>query len=97
MKPPHQLSGLSLLPQLNDVEVPGKEIEFTIGSPKGYGIRTESYRYTEWRKEINHADFSMLYGLEKDPDEFENLVGNPDYKELIQKLKEELNARLIRE
>jgi arylsulfatase A-like enzyme len=97
IKPPHQLSGLSLLPQLNDVEVPGKEIEFTMGSPKGYGIRTESYRYTEWRKEIDHADFSMLYDLEKDPDEFENLAGNPDYKELVQKLKEELNARLIRE
>jgi hypothetical protein len=39
----------------------------------------------------------MLYDLEMDPDEFENLAANPEYKELVQKFKEEINTRLIRE
>ena len=94
LEPPHQLSGLSLVPQLNNVELPGKEYEFTMGSPQGYGIRTKSHRYTEWRTDKINADFSMFYDLENDPDEFENLVGNPEYNEVIQKLKEKLNVKI---
>jgi len=65
-----------------------------MGSPQGYGIRTKSHRYTEWRKDKINADFSMFYDLENDPDEFENLVGNPEYNEVIQKLKEKLNVKI---
>ena len=94
IEPPHKLSGLSLVPQLNDVDIPGKEYEFTMGSPLGYGIRTKSHRYTEWRKDKINADFSMLYDLENDPDEFENLVGNPEYSEKIKELSEILDAKI---
>lgn len=87
---PHKLSGLSLMPQLNDVSAPGKSFEFTMGTPNGYGLRTEKYRYTEWRSDTVHADFSMLYDLENDPQEFNNLVGNNEYEELVK----ELNARI---
>ncbi len=92
---PHKLSGLSLATQLNDVNEPGKAFEFTMGTPKGYGIRTEKYRYTEWREDTVHADFSMLYDLEKDPKEFENLVGEKEYEEVIKELKTKLDEAII--
>jgi len=95
IEPPHQLSGLSLKPQLNDVELTGKAVEFTMGTPKGYGIRTKKYRYTEWRKNKKTTDFSMLYNLDKDPNEFENLVGNPEYSTIISELKLKLDSAII--
>ncbi len=93
---PHKLSGLSLVPQLNDVNAPGKQCEFTMGSPNGYGIRTERYRYTEWRKDKINADYSMLYDLEKDPNEFNNLIDNPDYSEIKKELSEKLNSAILK-
>jgi iduronate 2-sulfatase len=91
----HKLSGMSLKPQLNNVKTPGKKYEFTMGTPKGYGIRTEKYRYTEWRKDTIHADFSMLYDLENDPKEFDNLVGDEEYKEVVEELKARLDSAII--
>jgi arylsulfatase A-like enzyme len=87
---PHKLSGLSLKPQLNDAKIPGKACEFTMGTPNGYGIRTEKYRYTEWREDTIHADFSMLYDLDNDPGEFNNLAGRKENEEV----EKELNSRL---
>ncbi len=92
---PHKLSGLSLKPQLNNVNTPGKAFEFTMGTPKGYGIRTERYRYTEWREDTVHADFSMLYDLENDPKEFNNLAGKKEYEELVKELNAKLNKAII--
>ncbi|NOR74239.1 MAG: sulfatase-like hydrolase/transferase, partial [Draconibacterium sp.] len=96
IKPPHQLSGLSLKPQLNNVKTPGKEYEFTMGSPRGYGIRTSKYRYTEWRKDKVNTDFSMLYDLEKDPKEFNSLIDDPAYSEIVKELKLKLDSAIIR-
>ncbi|NQU51403.1 MAG: sulfatase [Bacteroidetes bacterium] len=96
IEPPHKLSGLSLNPQLNDVEILGKRYEFTMGSPRGYGIRTSKYRYTEWRKDKINADFSMLYDLENDANEFNSLVENPDYLDVISDLKEKLDVAIVK-
>ncbi len=94
IKAPHKLSGLSLKPQLNDVKIPGKTFEFTMGTPNGYGIRTQKYRYTEWREDTIHADFSMLYDLENDPMEFNNLVGTKENEAVEKELSAQLNEVL---
>jgi len=96
IKAPHQLSGLSLKPQLNNVKTPGKEFEFTMGSPRGYGIRTSKYRYTEWRKDKVNTDYSMLYDLEKDTKEFNNIIDEPEYSNIVKELKQKLDSAIIK-
>ena len=93
---PHKLSGMSLVPQLNNVNAPGKPYEFTMGTPNGYGIRTERYRYTEWRKDEINVDFSMLYDLETDPNEFNNLRDDPNYSEIKKELSDKLDSALAK-
>ncbi|MCM2374613.1 sulfatase-like hydrolase/transferase, partial [Aporhodopirellula aestuarii] len=95
VEPLHELSGVSLVPQLSDVHAPGKEYEITMGAPSGYGIRTKRYRYTEWRKaKRGPAEQAMLYDLETDPHEFTNLIDDPAYAEIKQELSEKLGSAI---
>jgi arylsulfatase A-like enzyme len=75
----------------------GKSYEFTMGTPHGYGIRTEKYRYTEWRKDKINTDFSMLYDLEKDPEEYTNLVDDPDYQIIVNEMRQKLDSAIVRD
>ncbi len=102
--PSHKLSGISLAPQLNDVTIAGKDYEITVGSAKenkvksnGYGLRTERFRYTEWKQTAGAAtDYSMLYDLEKDPQEITNLINDPEYAKIKKDLSKKLNEALAK-
>lgn len=93
--PVHTLSGMSLVSQLTDITAKSKEVEYTMGSPDGYGVRTSDFRYTEWRKDKINATDSMLYDLAVDPNEFFNLVGVRDYEEKRMEMKALLDKKLI--
>lgn len=60
---------------------------------KHYGIRTERYKLIHFYYDI---DAWELYDLEKDPHELNNIYSNPDYSNIISKLKTEL-AQLQKE
>lgn len=87
LKPEHKLSGKSLGPVLRDPSLPGKEMELTQGNPEGAGLRTERYRYTEWKGGRNGV---MLYDLKNDPHEFTNLAGIAEYTEKVEEMKKKL-------
>jgi arylsulfatase A-like enzyme len=89
LKPVHKVSGQSLKPQLENINIPGKIFELTQGTPGGYSIRTNQYRYTEWDNDKKDA---MCYDLEKDPNEFNSLVNNPHYVQKVAELKEILQS-----
>jgi len=57
-------------------------------------MRTERYRYTEWRKgsEIIAGE---LYDHSKDPGEHENLAADPAYADIIAELKKSLPEKNV--
>jgi iduronate 2-sulfatase len=55
----------------------------------GRSVRIKRYRYTEWDEGRKGVE---LYDYETDPNEFNNLSGNPEYKDLVKKLSEILHS-----
>jgi arylsulfatase A-like enzyme len=55
---------------------------------KHRGVRTERYKYIHYYEEPQEYE---LYDLEKDPEERENLYGQPEYAELTEQLRQRLN------
>jgi len=60
---------------------------------KGYSIRTDRYRYTEWDGGVEGVE---LYDHEEDPMEFENLAEKEEAAETVAKMKELLRAAVER-
>lgn len=92
---PANLEGEDFTPVLDDPAASVKEAAFTrhqqpfYGSPKdwkawGYSVRTENWRYTEWRAiEGGEVIARELYDHEKDPLETRNLAGREDNSTVI--------------
>ena len=71
---PSGLEGHSLLPQLKDADSPRKWPAITTHNHDNHGIRSEHWRY------IRYADGSEeLYDMRKDPNEWDNLAGDPQF------------------
>lgn len=93
VRPTHKLSGKSLAPAFENIELSGFIEVLTQGNPGGASIRTERYRYTEWDSGDKGA---MLYDLEKDPNEFNNLISDPNYNSIANELRSRL-ANLMKD
>ncbi len=76
---PEGLEGHSLAPQLKDPETPRKWPAITTHNHDNHGIRSEHWRY------IRYADGSEeLYDMRKDPNEWNNLAGDPEFESIKQ-------------
>ncbi len=72
------LEGRSLLPQLRDATAAREFPAITTHNHDNHGIRSEKWRY------IVYADGSEeLYDMVKDPNEWTNLAGDPEYAKVI--------------
>lgn len=72
------LEGLSLVPQLKDATAERVQPAITTHNAGNHGIRSENWRY------IVYADGSEeLYNMKEDPNEWKNLAGDPQYKDVI--------------
>lgn len=100
------LEGISLAPVVSDPSATVKDAAFTqhqhpfYGSEKnwkawGYSMRTDQWRYTEWRPIDGTGPLlgRELYDHESDRGESRNLAENPEYQETV----EELAGRLSRQ
>jgi arylsulfatase A-like enzyme len=76
---PDGLQGLSLRPQLEQPETATRERPaITTHNPDNHGVRSKDWRY------IRYADGGEeLYDMRRDPDEFYNLAGDPQYEQVI--------------
>lgn len=91
LTPPAGLEGLSLVPLMRDPDRPWKTFAITqhkSGEVLGTSIRTDRYRYTEWRG----TDKVELYDHEKDPYEYDNVADDPAYAETVRELHRLLEA-----
>jgi iduronate 2-sulfatase len=93
-EPPPELEGRSLVPLLNDPTREGKRAAFSqmkIGGIRGASIRTDGWRYTEWK---NGSRGVELYDHSVDPDELHNLAGEKDLRQTQARLRRRLRSKL---
>jgi arylsulfatase A-like enzyme len=103
LKTPAHVMGVSLKPVLDDETARVRTEAFTVANArgpefrrkfktrtKGYTIRTDRYRYTEWGDGKYGVE---LYDYQADPEEYTNLADSPDHQQIAAELKERLHRR----
>jgi arylsulfatase A-like enzyme len=100
IKPPANLEGRSLKPLIDAPSRPWSKAAFSQYPRQGekimgYSIRTDAYRYTEWRDGWQKPETSKviareLYDHVKDPRETVNLAEKPEQAEIVKSLAEQL-------
>jgi arylsulfatase A-like enzyme len=81
------LEGHSLLPQLKDPTTQRTWPAITTHNPDNHGVRTERFRF------IQYADGSQeLYDMQADPNEWKNLAGDEQYRDVVKDLQKSLPA-----
>ena len=106
VKVPASMKGKSVLPLLNDTrareEWPNKELIQISESMTGRAIRTPDWTYciadptgsTKTSASNNYHEYQM-YDQRADPHELVNLAGRKEYREMADKLREELKTLII--
>lgn len=95
---PEHLDGKSFAAVLADPNSPGREAafsEFSRAEARGQSIRTDRYRYTEWRG-MKSGDLVAreLYDLGNSPFEEENVADAPRHSSTVEELSAALERRL---
>lgn len=93
---PENLHGVSLKPVLQDPEIKWKEGAFSqyfknkkgVGKVLGTSLRTDRYRYTEWRRNDHTGKLEdiTLIDLQADPSATKNIASDPSHRKLIERL-----------
>lgn len=87
---PGHLEGRSMMPLLKDPARPWKKAAFSQyprGKVMGYSMRTERFRYTEWKdRKTGKVLARELYDHRKDPQENINAVAQQEYEQDVQRL-----------
>jgi arylsulfatase A-like enzyme len=96
LPPPAGLEGTSLVPLVRNPRAPWKKAAFS-QYPRGkdvmgYAMRTERYRYVEWRGADGKPFARELYDHATDPGENKNLASRPEHKALVARLGQQLAA-----
>lgn len=90
---PEHLEGTSFVPQLKDPTLAGKSA--AIGRFKaGDTIRTDQFRFTQYRNSQGKEAGRMLYNHHQDPDENTNVAGHPSHTEVVESLGKALHNRM---
>jgi arylsulfatase A-like enzyme len=92
---PDGLEGTSLVPLLNDPNAPWSKTaisEYPKGGRQGTAIRTDRYRYVEWRDKSGKLADRELYDHQTDPQENQNVAGKPENATVVDRLAAELEA-----
>ncbi|MEM6280496.1 MAG: sulfatase/phosphatase domain-containing protein, partial [Verrucomicrobiota bacterium] len=95
---PAHLDGRSFAPVLANPNLPAREAafsEFSRAGGRGLSLRTDRYRYTEWRNTKSGAVLAReLYDFSESPVETVNLAENSEQSKIVRKLSDALEKRL---
>jgi len=91
---PKEIVGKSLVPILKNPNTQVRKTALSLHNErhvknKGYAIRSANWTYMNYGKKGE-----ILYDMVKDPDQYTNLIDNPDYAENVRKAREQLSQRL---
>ena len=91
LEKPDHLQGDSFAPLLDNPDLPWKRAAFSQyprGDIMGYSMTAEKHRLTLWvdRKNPDQVHSTELYDQVRDPQENENVTGNPEYAAVLKKL-----------
>jgi iduronate 2-sulfatase len=89
------LEGISFVPLIRDPKRSWKSAAFSQyprGKLMGHAMRTERYRFVEWCEPGKEPAGLELYDHQVDPDENVNVANQPENKELVAKLSNQLHA-----
>jgi iduronate 2-sulfatase len=91
---PKEIVGKSLVPILKNPNTQVRETALSLHNErhvknKGHAIRSANWTYMNYGKKGE-----ILYDMVKDPDQYTNLIDNPDYAENVRKAREQLSQRL---
>lgn len=97
---PDGLEGTSFAPLMDNPDTPWKPAAFSqyprqipnIGAAMGYSMRTDRYRYTEWRAKKGEFVERELYDHQTDPKENVNIANRPEHADRIRQLAAQLEA-----
>ncbi|MDB6121630.1 MAG: Choline-sulfatase [Pedosphaera sp.] len=92
---PKGLEGISFVPLIENPKQPWKTAAFSQyprGKLMGHAMRTDRYRFVEWAEKDKAPEGRELYDHQTDPDENVNIANQPENKELVEKLSEQLRA-----
>lgn len=85
MKPPHELDGLSLVPQLVDATTPRDQGAVTVNDwNTAYAVRTEKWTY------IQREDGEELYDRHADPHQWFNRASDPALRNVMDQLAKQI-------
>ena len=82
---PDHLEGTSFAPLMAEPDRPWKRAAFS-RYVAGDSVRTRRHLYTEWTDDEGSITARMLYDHDADPDENENVSGNPENADLVAEL-----------
>jgi len=94
LEPPDGLTGTSLVPLLENPDLPGKPAAYSYhprGKVMGRTLRTRRYRLVQWTNKKGEAVQTELYDYTTDPDENVNVADR--HPDVVQRLLERLKAR----
>lgn len=96
LETPGYCEGLSMVPLLREPNREWKDAAFSQyprGNMEGYAIRTDRYRYVEWRKKSDSALITReLYDHHIDGIESTSIAGRPENEALVAELAKRLRA-----
>jgi arylsulfatase A-like enzyme len=94
LTPPEVIQGRSLVPLLKDPAGPAVRDDALIQAGQNFALRTEKWALTRHAGRKGEGGGTMLYDMDKDPQQFTNLAGRPEVAEIEKTLNDRLDRRL---